>query len=90
MEITYKFFMIRHGLPTATTLAGMSFVTTLPAPITVTWGTLHFCRTLTVSQITDLVFSGGNYFIIIRGFESFGFEGSNPRVFYPVLFPKFK
>lgn len=35
MEITYKFFMIRHGLPTATTLAGMSFVTTLPAPITV-------------------------------------------------------
>ena len=25
----------RHGLPTATTLAGMSFVTTLPAPITV-------------------------------------------------------
>ena len=25
----------RHGLPTATTLAGTSFVTTLPAPITV-------------------------------------------------------
>ena len=29
----YTFFNTRHGFPTATQFAGISFVTTLPAPI---------------------------------------------------------